>query len=283
MEPKNWKNRARTAGRIMLFCFFALNPLAGWFYLNRIPKRDRKPGIDDNRLDAYRSIAVLPFARGSDTDSDGLTREIPRLTIEKLEETRAFFVSRWEETEFFDDPLAAGEALDVDTALMGEVSEWNETISVRVRLVKVKGEDARFTIVDWQLDLKARLDCQSADELAAAAARGINPERYKRSTNYQTGVGALHAERGLAEYRIRNHPIFARAEEEYYKMVCLVCAAHGMDTEEWFPVSPGLHRDQNRLGPACIRAVNSSCHLADAGSPDEHGNGQVYPKLLVDQ
>ena len=137
--PKNWKNRARTAGRIMLFCFFALNPLAGWFYLNRIPKRDRKPGIDDNRLDAYRSIAVLPFARGSDTDSDGLTREIPRLTIEKLEETRAFFVSRWEETEFFDDPLAAGEALDVDTALMGEVSEWNETISVRVRLVKVKG------------------------------------------------------------------------------------------------------------------------------------------------
>jgi hypothetical protein len=96
-------------------------------------------------------------------------------------------------------------------------------------MIKLQGENARFSVVDWQLDLKARLECMEREELAAAASKGINPERYKRTASYQTSFGARLAERGLAEYRIRNAPILERAEREYYRKLCIVAKAHGID------------------------------------------------------
>jgi hypothetical protein len=95
-------------------------------------------------------------------------------------------------------------------------------------MIKISGDDTKFNVVDWQVNLQQRLDVAMADELAAASSRGINPELYKRSTNYQTGVGAQHAERGLAEYRLKNSPVLEAAERAYYKMVCIVAEAHGL-------------------------------------------------------
>lgn len=96
-------------------------------------------------------------------------------------------------------------------------------------LIKLQGDNANCTVIDWSVNLLDRLKCMDIDEQAAAAAKGINPQRYKRETDYQTGVGAKHAERGLAEYRERNRPILLRAEREYYRMLCVVAAAHRLD------------------------------------------------------
>jgi len=98
-------------------------------------------------------------------------------------------------------------------------------------LLKIQGENTNTSLIDWSVNLLDRLKCMDVDEQAAAAAKGINPQRYKRDTDYQTGVGAKHAERGLAEYRERNRPIMLRAEREYYRMLCVVVAAHGFDSE----------------------------------------------------
>jgi hypothetical protein len=85
-----------------------------------------------------------------------------------------------------------------------------------------------FTTIDWQLDLKSRQDCMMADELRAAASRGINPELYKRTASYQTGQGAKVAERGLSERRTRNSPIFKEAEKTYKRTFCIVAQKHGL-------------------------------------------------------
>lgn len=98
--------------------------------------------------------------------------------------------------------------------------------------IKVSGDDAKVTQLDWQLDMKSPLDCEDQEERAAAASRGINPGRWAQQTQYNTGVGALHAERGLAEHRIRMHPIFAAAEAAYYRKLVLVARAHGWPEDE---------------------------------------------------
>lgn len=90
--------------------------------------------------------------------------------------------------------------------------------------------DGQLTIIDWQLDLQARLDCMIADELMAAASRGINPERYKRTGNQQSAHGAQLSERGLEERRIRNTPIFLAAERAYKRLFCVVAEAHGLES-----------------------------------------------------
>lgn len=98
--------------------------------------------------------------------------------------------------------------------------------------IKLSGDDANVTQMDWQLDLKTPLECEEMEERAAAASRGINPGRWAQSTQYNTGIGALHAERGLAEHRIRFHPILAEAEAAYYRKLVVVCRAHGWPDDE---------------------------------------------------
>lgn len=96
-------------------------------------------------------------------------------------------------------------------------------------LVKLEGTDVTATQLDWQLDMKSPLECEAIEEAGAAASRGISPARYEQKTSYNTGIGALYAERGLAEHRIRFQPILAALEAAYYRKVILVCQAHGFE------------------------------------------------------
>lgn len=93
--------------------------------------------------------------------------------------------------------------------------------------VKAEGDDVKFTIVDWTIPLRDRLQCMMDDELSAAAAHGINPQRYKRTGDYQTSSSAKTAERGLGEIRERNIPILSDAEQEYKRKMCIVALKHG--------------------------------------------------------
>jgi hypothetical protein len=93
----------------------------------------------------------------------------------------------------------------------------------------MEGRNLTLQIVDWQTDMKAKQDCQMADETAAAASRGINPEHYKRTANYQPAGGARSANRGLAEWRARSAMIMGRAEKSYKRALCIVADKHGID------------------------------------------------------
>jgi hypothetical protein len=98
--------------------------------------------------------------------------------------------------------------------------------------LKFEGQNVSTQVIDWQIDLSKRLDCQMADEVAAAASRGINPERYKKSASYQTGFGARLAERALAAWRVRLSTLLRRAEKRYYRAFCAVVAAHQIDAPD---------------------------------------------------
>ena len=91
-------------------------------------------------------------------------------------------------------------------------------------LLKIMGDS--LTVIDWQVDLKARLECMNMDELSAAASRGINPQRYKQSGDYQTGAAAERADRGLIERRSAAALIFGPAEAEYKRKVISVAKAY---------------------------------------------------------
>lgn len=112
-------------------------------------------------------------------------------------------------------------------AAVGDIDEVPEQILDPGDVLKFPGQGS-VTVLDWQTDLKERLDCMMTDELAAAAAKGINPERYKRTASYQTSFGARLSERGLSERRVRNVPIFVSAEAEYYRVFCEVARVHGI-------------------------------------------------------
>ncbi len=92
-------------------------------------------------------------------------------------------------------------------------------------IMQIQSENA--LLIDWQTDLKARLECMSMDELSGAAAKGINPQRYKQSGDYQTGAGAERADRGLIERRSCAALIFGPAEAEYKRKCIIVADAHG--------------------------------------------------------
>jgi hypothetical protein len=96
-------------------------------------------------------------------------------------------------------------------------------------LIKIEGHDVDFHVVDWTVDLRERLQCMMDDELSAAASYGINPQRYKRTGDYQTSYSAKSAERGLDEIRERSVPLFTAAERAYKESLCIVAAAHGFD------------------------------------------------------
>jgi hypothetical protein len=94
---------------------------------------------------------------------------------------------------------------------------------------KAEGDDVKFTVVDWSVPLRERLQCMMDDELSAAAAHGINPQRYKRTGDYQTSYAAKNAERGLGEIRQKNIPILGMAENSYKRKLCIVAARHGFE------------------------------------------------------
>lgn len=97
------------------------------------------------------------------------------------------------------------------------------------QVVTIDGSNLNLTVIDWQVDMKSRLECMMIDELAAAASRGINPERYKKTASYQTGTGAKLAERGLAKHHARLAMICGAAERSYKENLCIVARAHGLE------------------------------------------------------
>lgn len=87
------------------------------------------------------------------------------------------------------------------------------------KIIKIRGRDVSAQLLDWQINHKDRQDVAAGEEIRAAAANGINPERYRR-TSYQTAENARNSERGLNEKRTRDREIFLPAEDEYYFLCC---------------------------------------------------------------
>ena len=92
----------------------------------------------------------------------------------------------------------------------------------------VEGSDVKLMIVDWTTDLKSRQEVFDRDEERAAASRGINAQQYKSTGDYQSGHQARGAERGLAERRIRDAPIWRDAEAGYAKALVMVAKKAGL-------------------------------------------------------
>lgn len=88
-------------------------------------------------------------------------------------------------------------------------------------VIKLIGDAINVQLIDWQLNLKDRLEAVNGWEIRAAASRGINPERLRR-TGYQTAMGARLSERGLQERRERMEEIFRDAEAGYYHLVARI-------------------------------------------------------------
>ena len=96
-------------------------------------------------------------------------------------------------------------------------------------VLRMVGQDMSLQIIDWQLDLSSAQHVMDIDELRLAAANGINPERFKRTANYQTTFGAAMSERPVEHLRSRMVPVLGLAEEQYYVSCCHVWDCHGLD------------------------------------------------------
>jgi len=94
-------------------------------------------------------------------------------------------------------------------------------------IVKIRAATPSFQLVDWQVDFTKLQSVIDADEIRAAASRGINAEKL-RKTSYQTSSVAELSERGLVERRERNEEIFKEAEAEYYRKFCLIAKMHNI-------------------------------------------------------
>lgn len=95
--------------------------------------------------------------------------------------------------------------------------------------IKLEGDAINATIVDWSVPLRERLQCMMDDELSAAASRGINPQRYRQTGDYQTANSAAQADRGLDEARHQRAPILEDFEKRYKRKLCIVAAKHGLE------------------------------------------------------
>lgn len=129
--------------------------------------------------------------------------------------------------------------------------------------IKIQGSAISSQLIDWQVDFAGRLEIMNTEETRAAASRGINAERLRKSS-YQSADAAQLAERGLTERRERKEAIFRDAEARYYRKVCLVADANGLDAPDpdvslqityapiEYPTDPlarlALSRERIRLG-----------------------------------
>jgi hypothetical protein len=110
------------------------------------------------------------------------------------------------------------------------VRKPDKTLQDLAAMITLEGDGLSTAVVDWQLDLKQRLDTVNGWEIRAAASRGINPERLRR-TGYQTAEGARLSERGLQERRERMEETFRDAEAGYYYLVATVAKAERLKGE----------------------------------------------------
>jgi len=109
----------------------------------------------------------------------------------------------------------------------GRIKDFDKTLMDPGAIIKIIGDGAVGTLIDWQVNLQERLDTVNGWEIRAAASRGINPERLRR-TNYQNAEVARLSERGLQEKREAMEEIFRDAESDYYYITAIVGATEGM-------------------------------------------------------
>jgi hypothetical protein len=102
-------------------------------------------------------------------------------------------------------------------------------------ILRIPGHDVDATVVDWDMNLKEEQEVMERDELRLASSRGINPENYKSTANYQGGQATRRAERPLKELRVRMAPTFWKAESTHGGNVCLVAQAHALVDEDNIP------------------------------------------------
>jgi hypothetical protein len=95
-------------------------------------------------------------------------------------------------------------------------------------LTFVTGGSGGVREVTWTANLNERADLNDRDIAAAAAARGINPEKLKTGHSYQNTTSARLSERGLSERREAKVETFVVAEQEYFRSVCLVAGKSGI-------------------------------------------------------
>lgn len=96
----------------------------------------------------------------------------------------------------------------------------------------VTGGNGGVKEVTWAANLDERANLNDRDIAAAAAARGINAEKLKAGPTYQNTTSARLSERGLSERREAKVETFVVAEQEYYRAVCLVAKANGLDAPD---------------------------------------------------
>lgn len=114
-------------------------------------------------------------------------------------------------------------------ALVGDsVMDFTQALLDPAGVIKAEVSNGGLTVIDWTVPLSERRNVMADDELDAAAGRGINPERYKRTTNNQTATGAKNAERGLTERRIAGAPVFHLAEAQYASALVMVAKQAGI-------------------------------------------------------
>ena len=88
------------------------------------------------------------------------------------------------------------------------------------QIIKLKGTNLTATVVEWSPDFEARTRVQDAGEARAAAMRGINPERLRRS--YQTDAQARNIEASKHEQRAKTQPLWVAIENRYMRACKLV-------------------------------------------------------------
>lgn len=114
-------------------------------------------------------------------------------------------------------------------------------------MLRIAGEDINFTSVDWQIDFGMRHDGIQFDTLAVGTSRGINPERLKRTANYQTAAGAQLADRGLKERRERTQVTWKLAEADFYRLAVMVGQTRLVPGWDALPASGRLTTEYREL------------------------------------
>jgi hypothetical protein len=107
----------------------------------------------------------------------------------------------------------------------GRLKKPDKTLADPGAFIMLQGDGITTTLIDWQVNLTERTETSNAWEMRAAASRGINPERLRR-TSYQTAESARLSERGLQERREEMEEVWRSAEQGYFQLVAIVAGAH---------------------------------------------------------
>jgi hypothetical protein len=194
-------------------------PGGGYVRLVRVDK-----DVDGNAANPYRRIPhvlirrmawqdnLLDVTSGEDVVDGTICGGVAQL-----------FLRYHQKMSGFKQPCVVGQDLDTDSRQ--QILDPGATL-------KYIGHGISMQVIDWQLDLKSAQSVIDADELRLAASKGINPENYKRTANYQTSTGARLSERPLERLRAEMAPVFDEAEAAYYRSACTVWDKHGIDAPD---------------------------------------------------